>query len=755
MKKTIFGRMTFNAWKKDRFGTIVFTAFVAISITLFSLTLLLFANLSGAINHLMKIAKTPDFLQMHAGPVEEAKLSEFASSTSGISQWQVCRFLNIENGMITLGEESLKDSTQDNGLCLQGEGFDYLLDLDNQLPEVRSGEVYVPVCYQRKYQVKIGDNMQIGDKSLIIAGFIRDSQMNSMMASSKRFLISKEDYNTFFELGSEEYLIEYLLEDRASISEFQTHYDEFDMPKNGPTITKPLVKMINVLSDGIMILIILLISFLVLTISMVCIRFILLTRVEQEKREIGILKALGISKKEIQKIFTLRYLILSLFGGIIGLGVSFLIFKPLGDQMQQLYGGANNQIIPILLSLVGMFVFVAIIMLFVYRLLRRINRVTALEALAGYEDKKAKKKRNGNRNRQYCIVIVVALGVFLMYIPANLYSTMSSPRFVTYMGIGDAQIRMDIRQTEEMEEKVNKMMLRLKEDAKVVQYALYQTRSITAISKNDMNENILVEQGNHCMFPVTYNLGEAPVKDGEIAISNLLAEELQVTKGDEIKLIIDGTTQRFLVTGIYSDITNGGKTAKISQRIESTDNIMWCIFYASLAKDVKVSTWLESYKTDGVKAVDIATYVDGTFGQTLSQIHKVSYVAKLVSAFIMILVIALFLRLFIQKNRTQISIQKAIGFKSESIQKTYITSGITYGVIGLLSGILLGELLGARLCGKILESFGAAGFRFVLNLPEILLVIPVVAIVAIVVAIYLGTKEVHHIRAIECCTGRE
>ena len=97
MKKTIFGRMTFNDWKKDRFGTIVFTAFVAISITLFSLTLLLFANLSGAINHLMKIAKTPDFLQMHAGPVEEAKLSEFASSTSGISQWQVCRFPRKDN----------------------------------------------------------------------------------------------------------------------------------------------------------------------------------------------------------------------------------------------------------------------------------------------------------------------------------------------------------------------------------------------------------------------------------------------------------------------------------------------------------------------------------------------------------------------------------------------------------------------------------------------------------------------------------
>ena len=44
------------------------------------------------------------------------------------------------------------------------------------------------------------------------------------------------------------------------------------------------------------------------------------------------------------------------------------------------------------------------------------------------------------------IGFVSAACAFLMLLPQNLYSTLSSPTFVTYMGIGNADIRMDIRQ---------------------------------------------------------------------------------------------------------------------------------------------------------------------------------------------------------------------------------------------------------------------------------------------------------------------
>ena len=52
---------------------------------------------------------------------------------------------------------------------------------------------------------------------------------------------------------------------------------------------------------------------------------------------------------------------------------------------------------------------------------------------------------------QYLLIgFVTAACVFLMLVPENLYSTLSSPDFVTYMGIGNGEIRIDVRQTEDI-----------------------------------------------------------------------------------------------------------------------------------------------------------------------------------------------------------------------------------------------------------------------------------------------------------------
>lgn len=56
-----------------------------------------------------------------------------------------------------------------------------------------------------------------------------------------------------------------------------------------------------------MILVILLVSVVLLLISMLCIRFTLLTQLEADRREIGMLKAIGIPKGDIRKLYSLKF----------------------------------------------------------------------------------------------------------------------------------------------------------------------------------------------------------------------------------------------------------------------------------------------------------------------------------------------------------------------------------------------------------------------------------------------------------------
>ena len=181
-------KLIVNDINQNKFSSGAALFFMAVSAMLLVLTTLLFSGLAGAIDSLMEKAEVPDYMQMHvrdegsaeaaaAWEREEAEISRFAESCREVGKWQICGSLNLDNNRITLGGRSLSDSTQDNGLCVQGEQFDYLLNMDGKVPEVLPGEVFVPVCYRGKYQLSEGDVMEIGDYRLVIAGFLRDAQI--------------------------------------------------------------------------------------------------------------------------------------------------------------------------------------------------------------------------------------------------------------------------------------------------------------------------------------------------------------------------------------------------------------------------------------------------------------------------------------------------------------------------------------------------------------------------------------------------
>lgn len=195
-------KLLWNDIKRNKALSLITVFFMAVSAMLLALTAALSASLLGTIDHLMNQAQVPDYMQMHMGELDEGAISRFAESRTEVEDWQICRFLNLENSRLCLGNSSFAESTQDNGLCMQGERFDFLLDMGNQIPEVLPGEVYVPVCYRSQYALEEGDFFTIGEEKLMIAGFVRDAQMNSMMASSKRFLVNETDYNRIAAQGA-------------------------------------------------------------------------------------------------------------------------------------------------------------------------------------------------------------------------------------------------------------------------------------------------------------------------------------------------------------------------------------------------------------------------------------------------------------------------------------------------------------------------------------------------------------------------
>ena len=753
-------RLILNDFKANKLVTISTCIFMAASAMLLGLSILLFGSLSSSIDSLMEEAQTPDFLQMHTGKIDEERIAFFSENRSDVEAMQISRFLNLQNSQLTIGGNSLINNMQDNGLCTQNHSFDFLIDAENNKIKPNPGEVYVPVCYKTEYGLETGDVMQIGTEKLSVAGFLRDSQMNSMMASSKRFLVNEADYERIKPLGSEEYLIEFKLKEGSDTNAFATAYKDAGLPGNGPTITYSLIKMMNALSDGMMILVILLVGAVVLFISLLCIRYMILTQLEKDKREIGMLKAVGISKRDLRSLYFSKYLLLSVIGGFVGLVAALIVAEPLGTQIRELYGDAGNMSLIYILMILGALVVEGIILLSVYSTLGKMEKMSAVEVMYG-RGSFGKKK-----NLYLPIGIITVAAVFMILMPWNINSTIAAPEFVTYMGIGESQIRIDIRQTENIKESAEAVKKEIEQDNRVQDYTLLNTGSYKIELNDGTSYNLMIENGDHGSFPLRYLEGDYPEKADEIALSLLNSKEMNVKIGDMIRVYKDSeggmATPVFCkVCGIYSDITNGGKTAKACFA-DSDDKtaVMWSVIYLSLKDESLTDIWVQDYRAkyssndDGIRAVKIADYIAGTYGQTIRNIRKAAVVSAFSACLILFVVMLLLLRLIIWRERSDSSLKKALGFTTADIKEEYLKKTFKYLLPGIALGIFAGIVPGQGLAGVLLGSMGAYGFRFILNPISVFVFAPAVIAAAAALATGVSLKEIGRIQAYECLGAR-
>ncbi|MCH7322139.1 ABC transporter permease [Solibacillus sp. MA9] len=768
----MYKRIIRNDILKSKVITLTTMIFIATSTMLVSLAAILVINLSGALDTLMKQAKTPHFMQMHSGEVDIARLTSFAEKNNNVDDFQVIEFLNMDGAKIILGDSSLANSVQDNGFSIQSEKFDYLLDLEGNIINVSDSELYVPISYMKDGKAKVGDKAVISGKEFIVKGFLRDSQMNSSLSASKRFLVSENDYIDIKNAGSIEYLIEFRLKELSELGTFETAYASAGLEANGPTITYSLIKMINALSDGMMIAVILLISALVVAIAFMCIRFTLLAKIEDDYHEIGVLKAIGLRVSDIKKIYIAKYATIAVVGSILGFVLSIMFKDKLLENIRLYMGESENSSSALLFGILGILLVCLSIIAYVSGMLRRFRKISAAEAIrfGTSLEKKSSIKRfvlsknrllNTNiflgiqdvlsRKRLYATMLTVLLmSAFIIIVPQNVHNTISSKSFIQYMGIGDYDMRIDIQQTDNISEKSAEIVKMINSDSAISKYAILTTKTFKVKMGDGSEENIKIELGDHSIFPIEYSEGRAPNVTNEIALSALNADELSKKVGDAIILVIEGEEKKFTISGIYSDITNGGKTAKAVFTAKSAD-IMWSIICAELSdKSLVDGRTLEyTYKFDFAKVSDIDEFVAQTFGSTISSVREASIVAVAIALIITVLVTLLFMKMLITKDRYSIAAMKAFGFTNSDIKKQYISRSFFVLIVGIVLGTLLANTLGEVLAGAIISSFGAAIFNFEVNSLSAYLFSPLLMICAVLIATIIGVSVTGQIKISE------
>jgi putative ABC transport system permease protein len=318
------------------------------------------------------------------------------------------------------------------------------------------------------------------------------------------------------------------------------------------------------------------------------------------------------------------------------------------------------------------------------------------------------------------------------------------------MGIGDTDLRIDIQQTDDIAEKSSEVARALENDGDVSAYVVLTTHTFRARTADGSVRRLTVELGDHGVFPINYAVGRAPAAADEIALSVLNAEELNKGVGDSLRLLVDGQERELTVSGLYSDVTNGGKTAKALFAAPSTE-IMWSVIGAELAApslvDEKVTEYASTFEFAKVSGID--EFTAQTYGSTIKAIGTAARVATGVALTLIVLINLLFMRMLVAKDRYAIAVMKAFGFTNSDIRAQYAVRAVFVLVVSVLIGTLLANTLGEALAGAVIASFGASSFTFVVNPLAAYLVSPLLMTFAVLAATLLGTLDAGKIKIAE------
>ncbi|AXN39282.1 ABC transporter permease [Peribacillus butanolivorans] len=770
----MFLKMVKNDFVRQKIVTISVFVFIAMAVLLGASAINNIANLIQSMSDLQERAVPADITQMHSGEFDQAEIDKFTEEQrENIAMQETMVLLTLDGSNIHFGNnQTMAGTVQGISFVVQNKKFDFIMDLDNKKLDVTEGEVAVPIYFMQQYDLKIGDTITVKsgeyENEFVISDYARDYEMNSSLTSSKRFVINQADYNEMLlkQAGELEYLIEFKLHENGDSQGLQTAYIEGGLPANGPTVGGKIFLMFNAMSDAAVAMVIILISVLLIIIASLCIRLTFLATIDEDLREIGVMKAVGISKKDIKKVYLNKYRVMSVVAGIIGYLLSFAVVNLFNGNMRLYISSDLSGNLKYVLSLIAPLLVYFMIVMYCKKVLKRIDKISAVEALRKDSMERGKNQKYSfpllknkffstniymglrdvwKRFKLYRLLFFIFIVcTFIVILPINIYNTMNSPEFSTYMGIGKSDMRIDLRRTDSITEDFKKLQEELKNDSDIEKYAAYITSSYQ-VKNAESWDYMNIETGDFSVFPLNYLEGRAPEGEGEISLSfaNASKDGLNKNVGDKVSVKVGGEEKNLKVTGIYQDITNGGKTAKAHTSLGVNDEaVLWYIVYMDVAQGVDIREKMEYYQNayDSAQVNDIKEYTRQTLGNIIDQMSTVVIGAFAIAVIIAVLITALFLRMLLSKDMSQIAIMRSMGLTSKNIKHQYMAGTMMVLILGIIVGVLASNYLGELLVSMAMSTMGAAKIEFVHVVWQTWLLCPLVLIVVVGFTIFVSCK---------------
>lgn len=686
----------------------------------------------------------------------------------------------------TVGE--MKES--DPGFLLEmHEGIKvYNRDLDGfleDIPELKQGEIYLPLGSKGKLSCDIGDTVKIAfikgmEKEFEIKGFVQEPVMGALMISFKQMFISKEDYDAIskecYAIQTEDISFDMTIlsihqspESELSSAKFQR---ELNMETNViatsfAALTIDQSRNYSMLMTDIILNIVLVFAIFLFVIVLIVMGHSVSTEIEIDYVALGVLKSQGFTKEKLRQLFLWQYGLAEVIGMIFGCLVAIPLQAMVGAVCQAMVGTLPTSQVVNATSLLLIFGIVAVSFILIHISTAKVVSISPVRAILGgreqiYFDhllqlpiaKKilatslAFRQVTSGKKRYAGVVLIVAILTFFM-ISVNLMGDVlySDDVFAT-MGFVMPDIEVQAK-TEDMAKSLEQVDERIEEYSK-----LTDVNSMTGGYMSLNGENLQCVLYEYPESIPGLLEGRLPLYDNEILITEFVAESLNLEMGDEVTVSEYDKEEKYIISGIHQTTADVGMAfvmnKKGKERLRNEDITLYSRYYVLEDKtqlDAIEKMLQEKYGDE----LEVEVYTEENNPITSVYSAMITVLQMIINAFSLIFV-AVAVRMVCTKvflqERTDIGIYKAIGFTSGKLRMQFAMRFFLVALVGAVFGILLSVLASAKAIGVVMRFAGIT--KLVLTFTFESLVLPVVIIsVSCMVFAFIASSKIKKVEVRE------
>ncbi len=762
------------------------------NIILFLFIILATIFVSSGLNNLISVMNGMNYFVDQA---TENKGDYFVLVDTGKDDSKVRKILDDSKAVKSYGVDKVFNYTEyvkdENGKKFEWNGmviiespestYLHFYDKENQeINKVEKGHIFLSKKFMNKFDVKEGDKIYLKfgteDIEYIVDGPLKDAFLGSEITGGYRFHMNKEDADVFLESEEAEHLtMEFFYietDDVEAVSKLDSTIEgsEGGYPRSVLVLTRIVEMMVA--------FIIVILSICLIIVSFVILKFSIGFTIQDDFREIGVMKAIGIRNFKIRTLYMVKYTAMAVLGTVIGLAISYpfgsLLMKSVSENM--VLGNSYGN----LLNIVGAVMVFVIILWLAFVSTGRVKKMTPVDAIRSGETGERFKKKRGlrisrshSKNFSYLswndivsspkryLNIIISFGICTLFllVLANFSATCDSPVFASilahrsdlYMDNEDSW-KVDLQSLiDKYPDELETSDIKDKSQVSISYFAQFEHGKEMYVDYMKLIEKKLADEGmpakvfNDTSFiynftyegeEYNYSLtqtigdrygdyemteGSAPQNKNEVAITNNVREQFGMDIGDTIEIDYDGTKVKCTVTGLFQCMNNMGNMIRVYDDAPTSfshymGSINNQIAFTDNPSEEEIQNRKERIKDifNTEKVDDEREFCVANMG-TADAMKAVELLLMAITVIVVILVTIMMERSFISKETKQIAILKAMGFRDNEVIKWQVMRFGVLAVIAVVLAMVISIPVTDTAGGAIFKMMGASKIPWVHN----------------------------------------